>query len=308
MPTLTPDQLRIARRQQSLETGLTTRELGQQRRFEALLHVYRFGWTSPSLIDRWHGSGNHRGLCAKLVKNGLLRESKTTSGGLGLIGTPTKFVTLTALGIEAVESYPKFDAENYLRENYQLSPSKYNQNKFRHDHIVQQLTMRYVLNDYFICGIEADDYLTENELNSRSESEKKQFDAIWMQPAHTSDFGDDIPERRCGVEVELSQKSGLKLDLFAYKIVKSLHNGDVDFVAIFSESEYLLKKYREKFEEGSVIKTPNGGSVRLTDAYYDRVIPAKITEEMLRESRAKKNWLAAAQIAAYEDEEIPDFG
>lgn len=304
MPTLSAAQLQKARQQQAETMQMNSREIGQQRMFAALLHVYRFGWSSPSLIDRWHGSGTHRGLCAKLVKKGLLRETKTISAGLGLIGTPAKFVTLTKAGLDSVESYPDFNAEKYLRDNYQLSPSKYNQNKFRHDHIIQQLTMRYLLNNdnRIYYGFDVEDYCTENEFNSKkdkekkkSNSDKKQFDVIWEMPAGINAHGEEYPEWKGGVEVELSQKSGLKLDLFACKIAKAISDGEVDFVAIFSESEYLLTKYKEKFKAGSEIKSPNGNTIKIPDYLFDKVVACKITEAMLKESRPKTNWLEIAK-------------
>jgi len=73
---------RLAEARQALaDSGITTRELGRERIRLALDWVYRWGWSSPSTIDLLSGA-QRRGLSAKLVKSGLMVETKTAAGSI----------------------------------------------------------------------------------------------------------------------------------------------------------------------------------------------------------------------------------
>jgi len=116
--------------------GKTTRQLGRERIYFALDWIYRWGWSSPSMIDMTTGA-MRRGLCAKLVKAGLLIETKTAAGKI-LEDIPSKIVTLSEDGLAYVE---KHKDEKELMD-YPLNPYRVNQALLRHDLLAQRATIR----------------------------------------------------------------------------------------------------------------------------------------------------------------------
>jgi hypothetical protein len=86
--------------------GKTPLQIGAEKTQTALNWVYRWGWSSPFTVDMLGGSAR-RGLAARLVKNGLLRSTRTQSGG-AVRGVPAQILTLTETGQAEVELTGKF--------------------------------------------------------------------------------------------------------------------------------------------------------------------------------------------------------
>ncbi|MEM5449104.1 hypothetical protein [Paraburkholderia guartelaensis] len=170
--------------------GKSARQRGEEKTLRALDWVYRWGCSSPSIVDMLSGAAA-AGLAARLVRRGLLVKTKTESGG-GRKDVPNFILTLSVNGLEEAER---------VRDEllpYELDPFKVRQNQLRHAIIGQAATARNLLSGA-ITG-----FLSEAEMAQKSKRGAKQPDICWLMP----------DGRRVGVEVELTAKWGRDLDEF----------------------------------------------------------------------------------------------
>jgi hypothetical protein len=215
--------------------GKTPQQRGREKIQLAVDWIYRWGFSSPSVIDILSGTGRC-GFPMKLVRRGLCMRTRTASGGM-LEGVPNFFLTLTALGVTEAER---------LREtliDYEIDPYRVKQAQMRHDLLAQTATANLLLADRIT------DYLAEREIAGQRESERKVPDVVWIQ----ENF-------QIAVEVELTGKWGRKLDEFVSRSVKSLLPSPdgkpprFHQIAILSDSPSILKRYREAFSLRSNLK------------------------------------------------------
>jgi len=216
--------------------GKTTRQLGRERIYFALDWIYRWGWSSPSVIDMTTGA-SRRGLCAKLVRAGLLTETKTAAGKI-LEDLPSKIVTLSDDGLAYVEKHKQ---EQELLD-YPLNPYKVNQSLLRHDLLAQRATIKNLREGRI------QEFRTPRELAAKSQPGVKQPDVLWINEAG----------RRIAVEIELTAKFGRKLDDFVWSIVLSLSQlGDreplFDRCMIVTDSDAIVRRYMAAFKPGAIV-------------------------------------------------------
>ncbi len=214
------------------QEGKTPRQVSRDRVYQAVLWVYRWGWTSPSIIDAMTGA-QRRGFCAKLVRAGLLRETRTKSGGI-VEDIPSKIITLSDDGVALAEKQLQSD-DDFLP--YQRDPYRINQEHLRHDLLAQRATLNNLL------GGKITGFLTPTQMAAKSEKGVKQFDVIWHRQDGIS----------AGVEVELSAKFGRRLDLFVWSVVQAIMRGVVQRVLIVSDSEAILSRYSAALEPGKSV-------------------------------------------------------
>jgi hypothetical protein len=214
-------QLEIARLA-FLETGKTPREAGSEKNLKALELVYRWGFSSPTLID-FYSSPNRRGVCSRLISQGYLNEHFTDSGG-GIAGLPNKIITLSEKGLEFVCE----------RTSLPLRPYKdrINFKKLRHDILVQRLTLLMQFQS------KIDDYKTPAEIAQRSEKYVKEHDAIWLYPDGS----------KAGFELELSAKWDRDFDDFIGKCVVSWLAGHK--IVIGTTSKAIKERYSKALDGG----------------------------------------------------------
>ena len=217
--------------------GKSTRQMGKERIYFALDWIYRWGWSSPSMIDMTTGA-TRRGLSAKLVKAGLLIETKTAAGRI-LEDVPSKIVTLSDDGLAHIE---KQKEEQELMD-YPLNPYKVNQSLLRHDLLAQRATIKN------LQAGKIQSFRTPRELAAKSQAGVKQPDVLWF-----TEEG-----RRIAVEVELSAKFGRKLDDFVWSIVLGLSQvGDraplFEKCIVVSDSDAIIKRYRAAFRPGATVQ------------------------------------------------------
>ena len=215
-------------------SGASPRARGVEKTRVALDWVYRWGWSSASILDLATG-GVRTGLAARLVKQKLLTNTKTESGG-GIKDIPNNILTLTASGLHEVER---------LREdllNYEVDPFRIDQTKLRHDQIGQRATANALKNGSIL------EFKTPAELAAKSQKDVKQPDVLWI----------DNTGQRIGIEVELSAKWDRKLDQFILSCLTSLKTNSneykanqVDMVALVSDSKAILKRYMDSFKPGA---------------------------------------------------------
>jgi hypothetical protein len=216
------------------EMGLTPRERGREKLRLALDWIYRWGYSSPSVLDLLSGA-KRNGFPAKLVKNNLCAKTKTQTGGLAS-GIPAVYLTLTHLGLAEAERFQK----NLL--NYNTDPYRVDQTKMRHDLIAQKATAQNLREGVII------DYMTERQLAGKHEAGKKEPDIVWIMPDNS----------KTAVEIELTAKWDRRLDEFVLYTARSLVSQDghpprFDHVAVVSDSPAILKRYEAAFQPGAKI-------------------------------------------------------
>lgn len=208
--------------------GKSPQQRGQQKLHAALSWVYRWGWSSPTVLEQV-GGAKRSGLAARLVRAGLLTATRTEAGGV-LAGVPVTYLTLTAAGLQEVERL------RTVLLPYSLDPSRVKQTQLRHDHLAQQLTISR------LAGGQIVDFQTERELAVMSKAGVKQPDVVW----HLDDG------LKMGIEVELSSKWGRDLDGFVAGCVCALVGPmrSLNAIALFTDSPAILSRYQEAMTPG----------------------------------------------------------
>lgn len=223
-----------AGRQAALAGGKSPRQVGAEKAAKALRWVYRWGWSTPTVLDQV-GQSNRTGLTARLVKQGLLLRTRSESGGYAR-DVPAYLVTLTETGLLAVERDLEDPAHlmPYARDAYRV-----NQALLRHDLIAQAATAK-ALAKGDIAG-----FITERELRRKNTAGEKLPDVIWRHADGS----------KTAVEVELSAKWSRDLDGFVQACIQGM-TGDkpmFDRVAIVSDSPAILKRYKSAFRPKSTL-------------------------------------------------------
>lgn len=230
---------RAAAARRLAEAGKTSREIGTARRIEALRWLYRWGWSTPTIVDLIAG-GSRRGLCTRLEKQGLVKTHPTPSGG-GVKGVPASVVVLTADGVTETEAQLA-DAQILPYPTHPDRTIPWHQ--LRHDVLVQLWTARRLTEN------KIDGYVTPREMLGRpSASLAKQPDATWR-----------MGYQAVAVELELTAKRDRELHQAALAIVKAVHpgsernpKGPFDAVAVLSHSSAILDRYRRLLSPGATI-------------------------------------------------------
>jgi hypothetical protein len=200
------------------------RERGEQKVTEALVWIYRWGWSSPSIIDSLCSTAR-RGLTRRMVKRGLIVSTRTESGG-ALKSIPNYILTLTKAGLVEEE-------RNHNEQvKYIIDPLRIDQGKLRHDFLCQKITQ-----DALHAG-KIKEFKTEKEMSSASAKDVKQPDILWI-------FADGM---RSAIEMELSGKWERDLDDFVRRLVLSLRSTDetpakFDTAVITSDAPKIIDRY-----------------------------------------------------------------
>lgn len=228
-----PDRTKAARNAiAKWEPDQTPTRRGIEKVDQALSWIYRWEYSSPTIIDRLCGTSKS-GLSARLVRKGLLTETKTESAG-AILAVPRKLLTLTELGLCEAER----TATRLLP--YSTDASRIDHTRLRHQILVQTLTLQ-TLSTGKITG-----FKSEFELASRSQTGRKQPDALWHLEGQFN----------VGVEVELTAKWGRKFDEFIHKTINTLvapEGGKARFILvyIFSDSAAIVRRYADAFAPGA---------------------------------------------------------
>lgn len=214
---------------------MSPRERGVQKARSALAWTYRWGWSAPSLIDRVCGTASS-GLCARLIKAGLMTKTRTAAGGVAM-NVPVWLVTLTALGLQEIERF-----EPQLLP-YEFDSRRIRQELIRHDYLIQLETHKR-LEDGNVHSFQ-----TPLQLRARSEGDMKQPDVIWLTAENI----------RVAVELELTAKWGRAFDQFVTRSIHGLRLNPessrlYDAMLVLSDSPALLHRYREAMQPGQQIQ------------------------------------------------------
>lgn len=252
---------------------------GVERAEKALLWVYRFGWSTPTILELALDSSGRSGIGNRLVKSGLLVKTPTPSGGIN--NTPSCILTLSRIGLELITAlYPTLLP-------YEINPLKIKFSTINHDENVQRLTANRLR--FYYDGTTATSFLSEKELAIGKKKGDKIPDAIW----NLMYYDEQKPDEKVAVEVELSAKWGQELDTFVYQTLYQLTNKVCDAIEIYSNSPALLERYAQAFKPNKMLQTWNrepgksgrwskASPVKIPERPEDQVRFIKITPDRVR--------------------------
>ena len=206
------------------------RARGAEKEQRSLRWIYRWGWSTPSIIDEVadHSAG---GYARRLASKGLVQIQETGSGGAK--NHPARVVGLTRAGRAQVES--SIENPNDLRDYHGLRRVRWQQ--LLHDAMVQSAVLRAIQSGRF------SDYLTPHEIAEKQTLGRKEPDAVLTEKESGYTYA---------VELELSAKTGRRLDEFVHGLSVLLHpeSGDYDHAIIGTTSPAISARYRARFREG----------------------------------------------------------
>lgn len=244
-----------------LASGLNTRQIGELKQQQALLWIYRWGWSWPTVLEQISGSKNNR-LTSKLVKNKLI--TTMTPENAGVKEVPKKIVVLSERGLQEVERRQ----EKLIR--YELNPFRIRQTHIRHSVLAQQSTANMLKPGF--------EFRTERELTATSRKSVKQIDILWITNGH-----------RAGIEIELTSKWKRELDQFVLSTILSLLPSEnaparLDSVLILTDCPSIKRNYEECFKPGHKFNgwekegTKNTGKWVISNRY---TVPQEIDGKVL---------------------------
>ena len=222
---------------QAALAGRTPLEAGMQKSLAALVWVYRWGYSSPSIMDTVAGieGAPRRGVAARLAKRGLLARHSVPVVAPHL---PRAIMTLTAQGVSAVEAAGGWWPD-WAPPIDELSPYEDGiiERQIVHDLAVQKITLE------FLCNGKISGFKTPREMKSASEKGKKQPDAVWIMDG-----------KHVALELELTRKKpGKEWDDTRLATLQALQDGVYDMVIYVTHSPAILRHIQDGYAPGATL-------------------------------------------------------
>ena len=227
---------------------MTPRQKGAEKAAQALDWVYRFGWSSSTVLGNIAGTGRRSALGSRLARNGWLRRQPIRISSSYRV-TPTDILTITPLGVAELTA---LKGELPWSHNGAVAHRVVKKNVV-HDLLVQKVTLQYMgkwpdevpdecISEYY--GL-VTKFVAEHQFGE-STSRVKRPDVIWRMSGGL----------RLAVEVELSPKYGRELDQFIAGHVRMQQSDDdsVHGLVVFFASEAALDRYTAAMSHGSLIR------------------------------------------------------
>lgn len=231
--------------------GMTARQKGAEKAGIALDWLYRWGWSTSSLIGDRVGTGRKNTLGARLVKNGWARRQPIRIVS-SFRSVPHDILTITPEGVSELIAL-RGELPHSLGNTIGGSVLKKN---VVHDLLAQRLTLQYmgllpgrVHSEFVEEHGKVIDFSSDRQLGEVTRGVKR-ADAYWeMESGY-----------RFAVEVERSPKFGKELDQFIAGHVHLQHedtsiaSGGVHGVVTFFLSKDTLKRYNAAMQPGTTVK------------------------------------------------------
>ncbi|MFA7496276.1 MAG: hypothetical protein WCY67_08175 [Acidithiobacillus sp.] len=223
---------------------------------EAMLWVYRWGFTSPAILRKMFDSAGREG--ALFVKKHLLQEHPIEGGGI-LQGVPRKVYTLTKSGLEIATE----QAENQL--NYDTANPERNLKRaqLRHDLLAQKIALEYINSGAKLLST-AREMEHENAL-LRSDWQASQGrtaqpwsripDFLAVRDRDTDSNGNPKAAKTFAIEIELTPKWDRELHQFVTGLAEGIDDQRWQVNVIFTPSAAIVRRYRELFTTGAAVHT-----------------------------------------------------
>ncbi len=220
--------------------GRSSRDVGREKITKALLWIYRWGWSSPAMINLV-GGGNQRGLPSRLAAQKLIERTDTN---VVREGVPGAILTLNNAGLDWVfEQTSGTDDEQYLHLSDYPSDPHPAPDYIKHGLGCQLLASRLVAADQQLVA-------TDRELPRGPAS----------KGAKVPDFIISNGKDRIAYELEYSRKNPHEYARGALAIIAALSKSSplpeeyrVDRFMFCSMSDVLLNKWRSLLTENVAI-------------------------------------------------------
>lgn len=212
-------------------TGKSPRQLGEEARLDVIRWIYRWGYSSATLIQQLLGR-TASGYAQKLARQGWLQAVNTESG------TPKRYFTLSEMGLQEAERH-----SDVLLRYLEIDPYRVNQKLVRHNLIAQHATINALHSRLAV------DYVTERMITQAgNKAGEKIPDVVWIT---TSGL-------RIGVEVELTAKWDRDLHQFVLGVTQALSPrndkpAQYDRFAVITDSPAFKKRYSEAFQPAAAL-------------------------------------------------------
>ncbi|MCW0235742.1 MAG: hypothetical protein OJJ21_19230 [Ferrovibrio sp.] len=223
--------------------GMTPREKGAEKAAQALDWMYRWGWTTSSVIATLAGTGRNSALAARLAKNGWAKRQPIRIVSSFHL-TPTDILSITPEGVAELVAL-----RGELPFSRQGSVSKRVVKKnVTHDLLVQKLTLMYMgrwpgsENEDLPEGYgPVTEFTTAHQLGEATLGEKIP-DAIWCTESG----------HMLAIELELSPKYGRELDQFikGHLDLQRRATDPVDGLVTFFASPDTAERYARAMSVG----------------------------------------------------------
>lgn len=217
----------LQERRKEVLGSLSPNQYAKKREYQLLRFVWKWGFSSKVILQRLSESSRH-GIVNRLVKNGLLVETKTESGA-----PVASFFTLTENGLAEVER----QADRLHFYPY-LDPYKVRQNTLRHDLMAQSYTVKNGLSG------QVKKYDTPLTMRAMSAPNVKEPDCVWEMTN-----GEVI-----ALEIELTKKWERDFDDFRLKVVNALENNSrYSQFYLITDSAAIAEAYKEGMKPGTLV-------------------------------------------------------
>lgn len=221
--------------------GCSPQKRQAEKQRAATTWIYEHGASSAEIIRQVVGQ-KARGYAAKMVKDGLLVETPTESGGV-VRGIPKFFYTLSRDGLAEAERHAKVPMAYP-----EIQPSRVKQRLLKHNLIAQQITW-----DLYKTPI-YNTYCSDRRLAVKMANKVKRPDAIVYC----------LDDSKTGIEIELTSKWAQDLDEFILGIISLLEEQDesikIDHFRILSDSPAILDNYKAAMKPGMPLNLWNKDS------------------------------------------------
>lgn len=230
--------------------NLTPNQYAKERDYKLLRWVWKWGYSSKVILQKLSESSRH-GIVNRLVKNGLLAQTKTECGD-----PVTSFFTLTEKGLAEVER----QADRLHFYPY-LDPYKVRQNTLRHDLMAQNYTVKNG-----IAG-QITKYDTPLTMRAMSTRNVKEPDCAWYM----------TNSEVIAIEIELTKKWERDFDEFRLKVVNALDNTSrYSKFYLVTDSKAIAKAYKEGMKPGTLVPLWKKNVHGKWNAYDEFEIPEEI--------------------------------
>jgi hypothetical protein len=233
------------------ETGISSAQRGALKVARACVHLYRWGWASPSTVDLV-AQDSRGGYAQRLRRQGLVKISEPIHGAPGTRYVPRFAVYLTGAGRE--RALRELDPSQ-VRDESDASASRVRVpavSRLEHEQRVQLIVLDYIARGTYV------DFLSPLELAHQSQPGWKQPDAILIGGGGM----DGGMFTAC--ELELTAKSEHRSEDFIYRLIVGMEKARWAECIVICGSSAIRSRYESLVKPGAIVQRWIGGEVQGT--------------------------------------------
>ncbi|AXQ31091.1 hypothetical protein D0B54_21480 [Solimonas sp. K1W22B-7] len=228
-------------------------EIGRLKMILALIWTYRWGYSTPTILDLVVGGNGHGNIASRLLKAGYIERFGIYLGSR-FDALPRWITVLTPDGVREAEA----NVDHLVHHLHRHSGERIQRSNLVHDLRVQRFTLRNLSGAPFgnSCGHDEGylfvprkgvgkvvGFMSPAELGEVSLGSKLP-DAVWLMP----------DGKRLAIEVELTAKWGWEFDITLERTVNLIRNDTYQGVLIVTRSKSIQKRYESAFAGGQPVR------------------------------------------------------